>query len=70
MKKLAAVAISCLIPFFSFAGSADNGVLDTFQERCAKETDPIKRQNYCHILDQHSQSDANLVDTLQETVVV
>lgn len=71
MKKLAAVAISCLIPFFSFAGSVDSDrALDTFLERCAKEKDPVKRQNYCHMLDQHSQSDANLIDNLQETVVV
>lgn len=70
MKKLALV-IGCLVPLFSFAGSSDNQVaLDNFQELCAKEQDPVKRQSYCHILDRHSQSQANIGSFTKETVIV
>ncbi|KTD22051.1 Uncharacterised protein [Legionella lansingensis] len=70
MKKLA-IVISCLFPLLSFAANVDSDrALDTVQELCAKEKDPVKRQNYCNILDQQSHSQANLVDLATDTVIV
>ncbi|KTC85127.1 hypothetical protein [Legionella brunensis] len=70
MKKLA-IVIGCLMPLLSFATNVESDKsLDTFQELCAKEKDPLKRQNYCHILDQKSHSQANLSDFNQDTVIV
>lgn len=70
MKKLA-IVISCLMSLLSFTTHAEtDSALDTFQELCAKEKDPVKRQNYCHVLDQHNQSQATLSDTRQDTVIV
>lgn len=45
MKKLA--LILCLLPVFSYA--ATNSTERTYQDLCAKEQDPVKRQNYCHV---------------------
>ncbi|CEK11753.1 hypothetical protein [Legionella hackeliae] len=70
MKKLA-IVIGCFMPLLSFATTVDSDRnLDTFQELCAKEKDPLKRQNYCHILDQQSHSQATLADNSPETMVV
>ncbi len=56
MKKIALV-IGCLVPLLSFATNVSNNrAVDSFQEQCAKEKDPVKRQNSCHILDRHSES--------------
>ena len=70
MKKLA-VVIGCLIPLLSFAGNAESDkALVTFQELCAKEKDPLKRQNYCHMVDSQSRSQANIGIQNKETVIV
>lgn len=70
MKKIA-VTIGCLIPLFSFAAPADMAdPVDSYQELCAKERDPIKRQNYCHILDKYSQTTMTVSGHPEETVTV
>lgn len=71
MKKLAAILLSCFLPFLAFANSSDGDrPIETFQERCAKEQDPIKRHNYCNLLDKYGQSEAQLTELVQETVLV
>jgi hypothetical protein len=70
MKRLA-IIIGCLLPLCSFAKKADNDkALNAVQELCAKEKDPVKRQNYCHILDQKSHSQTTLADSFKDTVIV
>ncbi|KTD52063.1 hypothetical protein Lqui_0907 [Legionella quinlivanii] len=50
MKKIA--LILCLLPVISFATPKEDAMITVYQERCAKEQDPVKRQNYCHALEQ------------------
>ncbi|MBA2652883.1 MAG: hypothetical protein H0U73_11525 [Tatlockia sp.] len=70
MKKLTLI-IACFVPVLSFAGNAYNSnLLDAYQEQCAKEKDPVKRQNYCHRLDQHSRSQSYIPDSNKETITV
>lgn len=70
MKKLA-IIISLLIPALSFAGNSSYSTnAEIFLEQCAKEKDPVKRQNSCHMLDQHSESQATIPDFHKETVTV
>ncbi|KTD17550.1 hypothetical protein [Legionella jordanis] len=70
MKKLA-IIIGFLFPLMSFASNVDSDrTLATVQELCAKERDPVKRQNYCHILDRQSQSQTTLADFPKNTVIV
>ncbi|WED42483.1 hypothetical protein [Legionella cardiaca] len=70
MKKLA-ILIGCLMPLLSFAANVESDKsLDTFQELCAKEKDPLKRQNYCHIVDQRSNSHATFSEINPDTVIV
>lgn len=70
MKKLA-IVIGCLIPALSFAVPVYNSnPIDVYQEQCAKEKDPVKRQNYCHILDRHNDPQAAIPDFHQETITV
>jgi hypothetical protein len=70
MNKLVLI-ITCLVPVLSFAANVNNAnVIDVFQEQCAKEKDPVKRQNSCHMLDQHSGSQAHLPDFHKEIVTV
>ncbi|MFA5960868.1 MAG: hypothetical protein WC785_10175 [Tatlockia sp.] len=68
MKKLV-IAITCLLPVFSLANTAYTNN-DLFIEQCAKEHDPVKRQNACHILENHSESLNNLPEYHQETATV
>ena len=69
MKKLA-IVIGCLLPVLSFAGNLySSNTIETYEEQCAKEKDPVKRQSSCHMLDQHSESQA-LPDFHKETVTV
>ncbi|MDI9818446.1 MULTISPECIES: hypothetical protein [unclassified Legionella] len=70
MRKLAIIA-GCLIPLLSFASTSESDrTLNTFQELCAKEKDPLKRQNYCHILDQRNHSQANISGLKKEDTVI
>ena len=49
--------IFCLLPVLSHAMPGfDSQTLDAYQELCAKEQDPVKRQNYCHALQQIDQN--------------
>lgn len=70
MKKLV-IIIGCLMPVLSFAGNTySTNAIDLFQEQCAKEKDPVKRQNSCHMLDRHSETKATIPDFHKETVTV
>lgn len=51
MKRLAIMMI-CLFPAISFAAQTNR--IDVIQEQCAKEKDPVKRQNSCDFLDKYS----------------
>lgn len=69
MKKFIMI-ISFLFPLLSFADIPQGSSANIFQEQCAKEKDPVKRQNACHILDQHSNSVNNLPEFHKDTVTV
>ncbi len=70
MKKLA-IVIGCLIPVLSFAGPVYNyNPIEIYQEQCAKEKDPVKRQNSCHMLDRHTDPQSSIPDFHQETITV
>lgn len=70
MKKLALI-ISCLVPVLSFATNVSiSQRVAIFQERCAKEKDPVKRQNSCLMLDKHNGSQTNIADFHKETATV
>ncbi len=70
MKKLIIIA-GCLVPLLSFAFTTEKYEgLNTFQELCAKERDPLKRQNYCHMLDQYSQALISINEVQKETATV
>jgi hypothetical protein len=70
MKKLA-LAIFCLFPILSFAADVSTDqAINSFQELCAKESDPVKRANYCQILDQNSSSEENIAARYTEVSVV
>jgi hypothetical protein len=69
MKKLALV-IFCLLPILSFASNISTAqAIDSFQELCAKEKDPVKRANYCQVLDQYSRSQVDIADHYQEVAI-
>lgn len=70
MKKLTLI-IACLVPVLSFAGNAySSSSLDVYQEQCAKEKDPVKRENYCNMLDKYSRSQSYIPDSNKETITV
>jgi hypothetical protein len=70
MKKLA-IVIGCLVPVLSLASNVYNrNSIDVYQEQCAKEKDPIKRQNSCHILDLHGEPQAVIADFYKEIATV
>lgn len=60
--------------FFSFFAAAseeaEDYTLNTLQEYCAKEQDPLKRLNYCNALEQYSQSPASSEKGYIHTVIV
>lgn len=69
--KTIAILITVIFPLISFAGSiASQASIDAFQEQCAKEQDPVKRQNACHILDKHAEPILSIPEYHQETVTV
>ncbi|STX27605.1 Uncharacterised protein [Legionella beliardensis] len=54
MKKF--IILMCLFPLASFATTTkENTTLAAYQELCAKEHDPIKRQNYCVLFEKNGQ---------------
>lgn len=51
MRKI--LVLCCFLPVFSWAGHfSDARSLSVYQELCAKEQDPIKRHQYCQVLNQ------------------
>ncbi len=57
MKKTVIILLLTALPLLSFAANVEERVaLEYFQEHCAKEKDPVKRQNYCHMLDSRNSS--------------
>jgi len=69
MKKLALAL--CLLPMFSYAATTqDNQLVSTYQDLCAKEQDPVKRQNYCHLLAQPSQKEMIAEQFRQDIAIV
>jgi hypothetical protein len=70
MKKLVLV-IFCLVPILSFASDLSTAqAIDSFQELCAKENDPVKRANYCQVLDEYSSSQIDIAERYQGVAVV
>jgi hypothetical protein len=70
LMKTLAIVFSCLLPILSFADNLYRpNNMEIYQEQCAKEKDPLKRQSSCHMLDQHSESQA-VPDFHKETVTV
>lgn len=54
MKTL--ILLGCLIPFVSFAATTkDDTLIVAYQQLCAKEQDPVKRHNYCQLLEKNGQ---------------
>lgn len=51
MRKFVALA-GCFIPLISFAGNLTGQPLGVYQDLCAKEQDPVKRYQYCQMLNQ------------------
>lgn len=50
----------CLLPFSSLTfASNDTAMVAVYQELCAKEPDPLKRQNYCFLLENRGRSHAS-----------
>lgn len=69
MKKF--VFLICLLPIISFASSSvqHHNAAAAYQELCAKEQDPVKRQNYCHMLHQ-SNHHQNTFTSLRHNILV
>ncbi|MDP1603614.1 MAG: hypothetical protein Q8M03_10155 [Legionella sp.] len=56
MKKI--ILLSLLMPLIAVAGNTkENNVIAVYQELCAKEHDPVKRQNYCYMLERNGHSE-------------
>lgn len=69
--KTIAMLIAFMLPVVSFAGTVTSQAsIDLFQEQCAKDKDPVKRQNACHILEQHADPVLSIPEYHQEIVTV
>lgn len=66
MRKLA--FISLFLPLISFAGAQPISVMLDYQELCLKEHDPVKRQNYCHLMQTNQNKQLNVFQ--KETALV
>lgn len=63
--------IGCFISLSGFTASIQNQkTVADFQELCAKEKDPLKRQNYCSLLDRSSRIQENSKLSYTETKIV
>lgn len=67
MKKM--ILLGCLLSFASFA-SSENEHKAVYQELCAKEQDPLKRQHYCHLFEKGSLTQAQPSIFRRDTAVV
>ncbi|WP_419419628.1 hypothetical protein ACNVED_14170 [Legionella sp. D16C41] len=69
MKKF--IILIFLLPLTSFANNLkENTVVATYQELCAKEHDPVKRQNYCVLFEKNGQIQPNFHTFRKDTAVV
>lgn len=69
MKKI--ILLACFVSLSAFAsGSKDKEVIAVYQELCAKEHDPVKRENYCYMLENSSRLHTNANVFRQDTAVV
>lgn len=72
MIKIVLFVLCSLMPYTVFADVSRNedAQANWYQEQCAKEKDPIKRQQYCHKLDQYQQSQMNKNYSFEDVWVV
>ena len=68
MKKLVLMAFFISAPLFAQPMDApQKDAPGMYQDLCAKERDPVKRQNYCYLIENntrlHTQSNAFRLDT-------
>ncbi|MFC3909755.1 hypothetical protein ACFORL_11805 [Legionella dresdenensis] len=55
MKKI--ILLCFIFPAISFAATTkENNKVTVYQELCAKEQDPVKRQNYCYMMENNTQA--------------
>ena len=64
------VLVLCFLPISLFASTSSRDLVQVYQELCAKEPDPLKRQNYCRLLE--SKADARVEGSIfrQDRAVV
>jgi hypothetical protein len=69
MKKI--ILLSLLMPLVAVAaaGNKENNVTAVYQELCAKEQDPVKRQNYCYMLERNGHSES-LSSVFREDIAI
>lgn len=67
MKKY--ILLFCLIPVVSFATTGKQTEFAAYQELCAKEQDPVKRRNYCHLLERGQESRNNQTIFRRDTAI-
>ena len=68
MKKT--ILLCLLIPISAFAGGVqENNVVAVYQELCAKERDPVKRENYCYMLERNGHSET-LSSVFREDIAI
>lgn len=72
MKRI--ILLACFVSLTSLttfaSGTKDKEVIAAYQELCAKEHDPVKRENYCYMLENSSRSHTNANVFRQDTAVV
>jgi|GEM_PF-4571000 len=68
MKKI--ILICSLFPALTFASTPQEiATADVYQELCAKEQDPVKRQNYCYMIENNGQA-RNLLSVFRKDVAL
>jgi len=66
MKK--SILLACFIPLVSFAAHGQQHTsVAIYQELCAKEHDPVKRQNYCYMLE-HSTQTGTMINAFRKDI--
>lgn len=69
MKKII-ILLACFVSFSSYASVAKEEVIAAYQELCAKEHDPVKRENYCYMLENSHRSHTSANVFRQDIAVV
>lgn len=68
MKK--SLLLGCLIPLLSFSAyGQQNTNVAVYQQLCAKEHDPVKRQNYCYMLERSAQTNI-MVNVFRKDIAI